>query len=922
MTEYSDKPHLILIDGSGYIFRAYHRLPPLTNKAGLPAGAVYGFTTMLWKLVENIRKQDDAPTHFAVIFDSSRKSFRQDLYPAYKAHRPPPPEDLVPQFPLIREATRAFSVPSIEQEGLEADDIIACYSRVALERGFQVTVYSSDKDLMQLIQPRLNLFDPVNNCLIGSEQVVKKFGVVPEKLGDLLALMGDTADNIPGVPGVGPKTASRLINEYGNLSEILESAPEIKQPKLRQNLIEYKETAILSRELVALVDDKPLPEPLDNLVVKGVDMTPLRDFLSEQGFSSLLARAGGGQSPPVADGSKEMAASSSSQSFDPDAYETVIDEKALGRWIADIYQKGQVAVDTETDNLDATQAQLVGVSLSTEAGKACYIPCGHGGHDLLDQKPDQMDLLLLVKKLKPVLEDPSILKIGQNIKYDMIVLSRYGISVQPFDDTMLLSYDLDAGRHGHGMDELSLLYFDHQPISFKSVCGTGKSAITFNHVPIPAATRYAAEDADITFRLWALLKSRLSSDGATRIYEEVDRPLPPVIARMEQAGITVDSVALHHLSSRFAHDISRLEEEIYVLAGCRFLISSPKQLGEVLFGTMGLAGGKKSKSGQYSTNVTELERLAAEDEVIASKILEWRQLSKLKSTYSDALIGKINPETGRVHTSFSLVGAQTGRLSSTDPNLQNIPIRTEIGREIRNAFIAEKGHLLLSADYSQIELRLAAHVADEKALLQAFREKEDIHALTAKQLFGHVDRESRARAKTINFAILYGISAWGLAARLEIDRFSAQEMIDRYFERFPAIRHYIDRTLDFVRLHGYVETPFGRKTHLPAIKSRKVTERQAAERQAINAPIQGMSADIIKRAMVRMEPALAKAGLSSVKMLLQVHDELIFEVPEEDIEKAKPVIRQVMMEAALPIVQLSVDLEVEIGTGTSWGAAH
>ncbi|MCA1955719.1 DNA polymerase I [Zymomonas sp.] len=921
MTEHSDKPHLILIDGSGYIFRAYHRLPPLTNKAGLPAGAVYGFTTMLWKLVENIRKQDDAPTHFAVIFDSSRKSFRQDLYPAYKAHRPPPPEDLVPQFPLIREATRAFSVPSIEQEGLEADDIIACYSRVALERGFQVTVYSSDKDLMQLIQPRLNLFDPVNNCLIGSEQVVKKFGVVPEKLGDLLALMGDTADNIPGVPGVGPKTASRLINEYGNLSDILESAPEIKQPKLRQNLIEYKETAILSRELVALVDDKPLPEPLDNLVVKGVDMTPLRDFLSEQGFASLLARAGGGQSAPVADGRKEMAAASS-QNFDPDAYETVIDEKALDRWIADIYQKGQVAVDTETDNLDATQARLVGVSLSTEAGKACYIPCGHGGHDLLDQKPDQMDLSLLVKKLKPVLEDPSILKIGQNIKYDMIVLSRYGISVQPFDDTMLLSYDLDAGQHGHGMDELSLLYFDHQPISFKSVCGTGKSAITFNHVPIPAATRYAAEDADITFRLWEVLKPRLSSDGATRIYEEVDRPLPPVIARMEEKGISVDKATLCKLSARFAHDISILEEEIYALAGCHFLISSPKQLGEVLFGTMGLSGGKKSKSGQYSTNVIELERLAEEGAEIAVKILEWRQLSKLKSTYSDALIGKINPETDRVHTSFSLVGAQTGRLSSTDPNLQNIPIRTEIGREIRNAFIAKEGHLLLSADYSQIELRLAAHVADEKALLQAFREKEDIHALTAKQLFGHVDRESRARAKTINFAILYGISAWGLAARLEIDRFSAQEIIDRYFERFPAIRHYIDRTLDFVRLHGYVETPFGRKTHLPAIKSRKVTERQAAERQAINAPIQGMSADIIKRAMVRMEPALAEAGLSSVKMLLQVHDELIFEIPEEDIEKAKPIIRQVMMEAALPIVQLSVDLEVEIGTGTSWGAAH
>ncbi|MFT8736606.1 MAG: DNA polymerase I [Zymomonas mobilis] len=922
MTEYSDKPHLILIDGSGYIFRAYHRLPPLTNKAGLPAGAVYGFTTMLWKLVENVRKQD-GPTHFAVIFDSSRKSFRQALYPAYKAHRPPPPEDLVPQFPLIREATRAFSVPSIEQEGLEADDIIACYSKSALAQGFQVTVYSSDKDLMQLIQPGLKLFDPVNNCLIGSEEVVKKFGVEPDQLGDLLALMGDTSDNVPGIPGVGPKTASRLINEYGSLGDILDAAAEIKQPKLRQNLIDHKETALLSRKLVALADDRPLPEPLDNLVIKGVDMTPLQDFLSEQGFSSLLARAGGGQTLPVADGSKEMAAASD-QVFDADAdaYETVIDGKALDRWIADIYKTGFVAVDTETDNLDATQATLVGVSLSTKAGKACYIPCGHGGHDLLDQAPEQMALSVLIEKLKPVLEDPSILKIGQNIKYDMIVLSRYGISIAPFDDTMLLSYDLDAGRHGHGMDELSVLYFDHQPISFKSVCGTGKSAITFNHVPIPEATRYAAEDADITLRLWQLLKPRLSTDHVTRVYENVDRPLAPVIARMEQRGITVDSVALRRLSSRFANDIGRLEEEIYALANTRFLISSPKQLGEVLFGSMGLKGGKKSKTGQWSTNVTELERLSADGEKIAVKILEWRQLSKLKSTYSDALIGKINPETGRVHTSFSLTGAQTGRLSSTDPNLQNIPIRTEIGREIRNAFIAESGHLLLSADYSQIELRLAAHVANETALLQAFKDNEDIHSLTAKQLFGHVDRDSRARAKTINFAILYGISAWGLAARLEIDRFSAQEIIDRYFERFPAIRQYIDQTLDFVRLHGYVETPFGRKTHLPAIKNRKVTERQAAERQAINAPIQGMSADIIKRAMVRMEPALAEAGLSSVKMLLQVHDELIFEGPEQDIEKAKPVIRQVMMNAASPIIELSVDLEVEIGTGTSWGAAH
>ncbi|AEI37841.1 DNA polymerase I [Zymomonas mobilis] len=919
MTDHSEKPHLILIDGSGYIFRAYHRLPPLTNKEGQPAGAVYGFTTMLWKLIENVRKQD-GPTHFAVIFDSSRKNFRQAIYSEYKAHRPPPPEDLVPQFPLIREATRAFSVPCLEKEGLEADDIIAGYSKVALQRGFSVTVYSSDKDLMQLIQPGLSLFDPVNNRSIGSTEVIEKFGVEPEKLGDLLALTGDTSDNIPGVPGVGPKTASRLLNEYGSLTKVLAAAPEIKQPKLRQNMIAYADTALLSRQLVSLADDKTLPAPLDDLVIRGVNMAPLQAFLAEQGFQSLLARAGAGKTPPVAASVSEAA--TVQQNFDRSLYETVLDIETLDRWIAEAYKTGFVAVDTETDNLEATQANLVGISLATAPNKACYIPCGHGGFDLLDQAPKQIEVKALTDRIRPLLEDPSILKIGQNIKYDMIVLARHQVAITPYDDTMVMSYDLDAGKHGHGMDELSRLHFNHEPISFKSLCGSGKSALSFNQLPIEQAAPYAAEDADITLRLRQLFKPRLSTEQVTAIYEYVDRPLPPVIARMEQAGIAVDQSALARLSRRFATDISRLEQEIYDLAGTRFLISSPKQMGEILFGQLGLEGGKKSKTGQWSTNVTELERLSASGEKIAVKIMEWRQLTKLKSTYSDALIGKINPETGRVHTNFTLTGAQTGRLSSTDPNLQNIPIRTDIGREIREAFIATPDHVLLSADYSQIELRLAACVADEPALLQAFKDKEDIHALTAKQLFGHVDRESRARAKTINFAILYGISAWGLAARLEIDRTTAQAIIDRYFERFPAIRQYIDRTLNFVREHGYVVTPFGRKTHLPAIKGRKVTERQAAERQAVNAPIQGMSADIIKRAMARMEAALEEAGLSSVKMLLQVHDELVFEVPKADVEKAKPIIRRVMMDAALPTIQLPVALEVEIGTGSSWGTAH
>ncbi len=925
-------PHLYLVDGSGYIFRAYHRLPPLTNKHGEPVGAVYGYTTMLWRLADALHKAD-GPTHMAVVFDASSKTFRNDLYDGYKAHRPPPPPDLVPQFPMIRDATRAFSLPCIEEEGLEADDIIASYARAAQREGWDVTIVSSDKDLMQLFgsppegQGGIDMLDTMNNRRLGPEYVVEKFGVGPERLGDVLALMGDAVDNVPGVPGVGPKTAAKLIAEHGDLEGVLAAAPGMKAGKLRDNLVEHADKARLSRVLVTLKDNAALHDPLDALALPeaGIPAEPLKAFLEHHGFKSLLLKLG--EVTEAAD--RAAAPAPDDADADPpcdlDGYETVTDAAALERWITQARAQGWVAVDTETTGVDATRAELVGVSLALAPNRACYVPLGHGGSDLLSETPVQIDRAVALALLGPLLADEAVLKIGHNLKYDMIVLGRLGLDIAPFDDTIVLSFDLDAGRHGHKMDELATEHLSHTCLGFKEVVGTGKNQRGFHEIDLKSATRYAAEDADVTLRLWKRFKTRLPSEGATRIYEMVDRPLVPVIARMERRGILVDVPRLAALSTEFEGQIADYERQVHELAGGPFTIGSPKQLGDVLFERLGLKGGRKGKSGVYSTDVTELERIARSKEPgseIVRRVLDWRQLTKLKNTYTDALQAQVNPATGRVHTSYSLTGAQTGRLSSTDPNLQNIPIRTEIGRQLREAFVAEEGHVLLAADYSQIELRLAAHMADVPELKEAYATGQDIHALTAQQLYGEVNRDTRSQAKTINFAILYGISRWGLAGRLNITADEAQGLIDRYFERFPGVNRYMADTLTQVRDRGYTETLFGRRCWFPRIKSRQQNERQGAERAAINAPIQGTSADIIKRAMVRMEPALAEAGLPGVRMLLQVHDELVFELPEADVKAASAIIRRVMEGAAEPAVKLSVPLGVEIGVGHSWGSAH
>jgi DNA polymerase I len=917
-------PHLYLVDGSGYIFRAYHRLPPLTNKHGEPVGAVYGYTTMLWKLVDELNKAD-GPTHMAVVLDKSEHTFRNEMYDQYKAHRPPAPEDLVPQFPMIRDATRAFSLPCIEEAGWEADDLIASYTKAALAQGWAVTIVSSDKDLMQLMtDPSVDMLDTMNNRRLGPKDTEEKFGVGPEKLGEVLALMGDSVDNVPGVKGIGPKTAAKLIQEFGTVEGVLEAAPAMKPSKMRDNLIEHAEMARLSRKLVELASNVPLPEPLEDFALQGIPDAPLRAFLEHHGFRTLLNRLSAVADAPVE--TQETPGLPEDPPCDHDAYETVVTEEALDRWVTVARHQGWVAIDTETTGVDATRAELVGVSMALHPNLACYIPIGHAGTDMFAEKPVQLPREVVLAKLKPLFEDPAVLKIGHNLKYDMIVLGRCGIDVAPYDDTIVMSFDLDAGLHGHGMDELAATHLSHACIAYKDVVGTGKNQLGFGEVDLKAATRYAAEDADVTLRLWRRFKPRLAYEGSTRVYEMVDRPLVAVIAGMERAGVKVDAGVLAKLSTDFSHQIAALEEEIHGIAGFKFTIGSPKQLGDVLFDKMGIKGGRKGKSGVYSTDVNELERIAADKDSpgreMVMKVLDWRQLSKLKSTYTDALQAQINPETGRVHTSYSLTGAQTGRLSSTDPNLQNIPIRTEVGRQIRDAFVAEPGNVILAADYSQIELRLAAHIADVPALRTAFENGDDIHNMTAMELFGEVNRDTRGRAKTINFAILYGISRWGLAGRLDVTPDEAQAMISRYFERFPGINRYIADTLNDAKAKGYTTTLFGRKTHFPRLKASNPNERAGSERAAINAPIQGTSADIIKRAMVRMGPALAEAGLPNVRMLMQVHDELVFELPQGDVEAAKVVIERVMATAAEPVVKLTVPLGVEIGVGPSWGAAH
>ncbi len=939
---------LFLVDGSGYLFRAYHALPPLTRKSdGLPLGAVSGFCNMLWKLLRDM--QGDAPTHLAVVFDHSEKTFRNKLYAPYKAHRPPPPEDLIPQFALVRDATRAFGVPSLELPGYEADDIIASYACRVREQGGETIIVSSDKDLMQLVGDGVSMLDTMKNLRIGPEQVFEKFGVTPDRVVDVQALCGDSVDNVPGAPGIGIKTAALLINEYGSLDAVLERAGEVKQEKRRQTLIDFADQIRLSRALVQLDCDTPLPEPIDDLRVRDPDKAMLAAFFAEMEFNSLAKRVGDGvastatpsptglnprpkpASAPVmrpAFAPSEMQAAEA-QAVDHAAYVCVRDLDTLKDWVARATAKGLAAFDTETDALSSATAGLCGVSLAIAPGEACYIPVGHCEKDGLafEAAADltQIPLDDVIAALKPMLEDPAVLKVAQNAKYDIAVLSRYGIDVAPIEDTMLISYVLEGGLHGHGMDELSKLHLGHAPIPFKQVAGSGKGEISFKHVDLAPATAYAAEDADVTLRLYNILRPRLSREGLLTVYETLERPLPAVLARMENAGIKVDPDTLRHLSHDFSMRMSAFEARAQELVGRPFNMGSPKQIGEVLFGEMGHAGGKKTASGQWATDSDVLETLAAEGHELPQVLLDWRQLSKLKGTYTDNLIAAISERSGRVHTAYALAATTTGRLSSSDPNLQNIPIRTEEGRKIRKAFIAEKGHVLISADYSQIELRLLAHIGDIPQLKAAFKRGDDIHAMTASEMFGvpieGMPSDIRRRAKAINFGIVYGISAFGLANQLSIPQQEAGAYIKTYFERFPGIRDYMDATRALVREQGFVSSILGRKIDIPAIRGASVAHRQFAERAAINAPIQGAAADIIRRAMIRMPRALTDAGLSA-KMLLQVHDELVFEAPKDQADATIAVVKRVMEGAAHPAVELSVPLVVEARAADTWDEAH
>ena len=917
--------HLYLIDGSGYIFRAFFALPPMTRADGTPVNAVFGFTKMVMKLIA-----DSEADGVAVIFDAGRRTFRNDIYPDYKAHRPEPPEELVPQFSLIREATRAYNLPAIEIAGYEADDIIATYAAMAQARGIEVTIVSSDKDLMQLVGDGVGMLDPMKGRPIGHDEVVEKFGVGPDKVAEVQALAGDSSDNVPGVPGIGIKTAAQLIEEYGDLETLLARAAEIKQPKRRETLIENAEMARLSKKLVTLRRDVPVDEPLEDFVLRQPDPEVLRPFLEENAFKSILAQLGsalGGEAGAAADPRRPSET----------RYELVLDEESLRGWIKDCAAQGYLAVDTETTSLDAMRAELVGVSLATRPGHACYIPLRHkapgvqaptGELDLAGDAtpaPDQIAPARALELLKPLLEDPGVLKIGQNIKYDALIFAQEGVRVAPIDDTMLLSYVLEGGLHGHGMDELARLHLDHATIKFAEVAGSGRSRVTFDLVPLDKARDYAAEDADITLRLHQVLKPRLVSERLVTVYETIERPLVAVLADMERAGIKVDRDTLRRMSNDFAQRIAEFEDRIYKLVGRPFTIGSPKQLGEILFDEMGLAGGKKGKSGAYATGHEVLEGLAGDGHELPARVLDWRQLSKLKSTYTDALQAQIDPRSGRVHTSYSQAVASTGRLSSNDPNLQNIPVRTDEGRKIRTAFVAEKGCKLLSVDYNQIELRLAAEICQEEGLKAAFRGGQDIHAITALQVFGvpidGMDPMVRRQAKAINFGIIYGISAFGLARNLGIGQSEAKAFIDTYFERYPGIKAYMAATRAQAREQGFVTTLFGRRIYVPGIADKNPARRNFSERAAINAPIQGTAADIIKRAMIRVPPALAEAGLKA-RMLLQVHDELVFEVPETEVEETSGLVRQVMENACQPVLELSVPLIADAGIGDNWAEAH
>jgi len=931
--------HLVLIDGSGFIFRAFHALPPMTRPDGTPVNAVFGFTNMLARFM-----RDHVGSHLAVIFDAGRLTFRNRLYDQYKAQRPPAPDELIPQFALVREAVAAFNVPCIELADWEADDLIASYARAAVEAGGRATIVSSDKDLMQLLRPGVAMLDPIKQKPIGPAEVMEKFGVPPEKLIEAQALMGDSVDNVPGVPGIGPKTAALLITEFGDLESVLAAAPGMKPSKRRDALITHAEAARISRQLVILRDDVPLPEPLEALVTREPAPERLATWLTAMGFRSTITRLGLDGAAPAApapapppssmpaaapvpttgntlsgNAQGDLALHAPSVPFGP--YETVTELPAWQGWIEQARQAGFCALDTETNKLDPLQCDLVGISLAIAPGRACYVPLRHENAEGA-VLPDQIAPEAAIAALAPLLTDPGVLKIFQNAKFDLLALGCAGAAqISPIDDTMLISYSMEAGAHGHGMDELSRLHLAHTPITYDEATGTGRNRLPFARVAVDRATAYAAEDADVTLRLWHALRPRLRAAHALSLYEQVERRLTPVLADMESAGILVDADELRRLSADFGARMAVMELDIHALAGRPFNLGSPKQLGDILFGEMGLRGGSKTATGAWSTDASVLQNLADEGNQLAEKILEWRQIAKLKSTYADALVQQIHPRTGRVHTSFAMAVASTGRLSSTDPNLQNIPIRTEEGGRIRRAFVAAPGHLLVSADYSQIELRLLAHVADIPALREAFARGEDIHARTASEVFGvpmaGMDPLTRRRAKAINFGIIYGISAFGLGRQLQIPPGEARSYIEAYFARYPGIRAYMERTREEARIHGYVTTPFGRRVWIPGIADRNAARRAGAERQAINAPLQGGAADIIKRAMVRLPAALREARLVA-RPLLQVHDELLFEAREDEALATAVLARDVMERAAT----LSVPLVVETGIGHSWGEAH
>ncbi len=955
MAALGKKDHIYLVDGSSYIFRAYHALPPLTRKSdGLPVGAVSGFCNMLMKLRDDM-EVEATPTHLAVIFDPPGGSFRNNIYDAYKVNRGAPPEDLVPQFPLIRKATEAFGVPALEVSGFEADDLIASYTKAARAKGAQVTIVSSDKDLMQLIEDGVDMLDTMKNRRMGHDAVIEKFGVGPDRVIDVQSLAGDSVDNVPGVPGIGIKTAAQLIAEYGDLDSLLARAAEIKQPKRRESLIEFAEQARVSRELVTLKCDTPLPADWDVMRLGDPEPETLIGFLKAMEFTTLTKRVASryaidADQYAVTDALRSMSeqavttapkaaasttAAPSAAPYDPrhdwpaiapETYVTITQADDLARWIARAEEQGYVAIDTETDGLDAMQCNLVGVSIATAPGEAAYIPLAHGSGSLdLDGGVAQMPLQTAVDLLAPLCARDDIVKILQNAKFDLLVLSRYGVRFRAIDDTMLMSYAMAAGQHGHGMDELARLWLEHEAISIKSLLGTGKAQKTFDQVPIEDATRYAAEDADITLRLWMSLKPRLAEQRVMAVYETSERPLVPVIVDMEANGVMVDRQHLSHLSGELAQKMAAMESEIYDLAGTEFNIASPKQLGEILFEKLSLPGGKKTKTGAYATGADILEGLAAEGHALPAAVLRWRGMAKLKSTYTDALPTFINPTTGRIHTSYSLAATTTGRLSSSDPNLQNIPIRSEEGRRIREAFIAPEGHVLVSADYSQIELRILAHMADISALKTAFAEEQDIHAMTASEIFNvpmkQMTPEIRRRAKAINFGIIYGISAFGLANQLGISRGEAGDYIAAYFERFPGIKDYMETTKKAAHAQGYVTTLFGRKVHFKDIDAKQPALRAFAKRAAINAPIQGTAADIIRRAMIRMPAALEGLAFPA-KMLLQVHDELIFEVRQDKADALIASVRRVMEGACEPLIKLAVPLVVDARAAKNWDEAH